>query len=237
MIRDGKKSINAELTQFLDFIEGITVKRSEFSSGFVRKNARQGESSKKSRGLYNNKKMDKRDLGRDRRLEDLVNRIEALFNKIPLQEDGEEDDEEVESSSISLTGKNGVIQSRKGGFRKGPEGIQSKVKKNVKFSEDGNVYYVPRSRNGLVLIEDCDGDDGTNLLNAKEKLDLLRREAEEVEGISCKDNEVDEVAQSDDGDSNDGDGEKGPTYSAPLPVRMETRSDFMDKRKASKLVE
>lgn len=225
MIRDGKKSINLELTRFLDFIDGVTVKR----SGFVRENVRQGESSKKSRGLYNNnKKMD----NRDRKLEDLVNRIEALYNKVPQvqQEDGEED-EEVESPR-----KNVVILSRKGGFRNGgPDGIQAKVKKNVKFSEDGNVYYVPRSRNEPVVI---DGDDITDLLNAKKKLDLLRREAEEV---SKDNNEGDEVAQSDDGEStkssDDDDDERGPTYSAPLPVRMETRPDLMDKRKTSKLVE
>lgn len=226
MIRDGKKSIHVELTRFLDFIDGVTVKR----SGFVRKNVRQGECSKKSRGLYNNnKKMD----NRDRKLEDLVNRIEALYNKVPQaqQEDGEED-EEVESPR-----KNGVILSRKSGFTKG-NGIQAKVKKNVKFAEDGNVYYVPRSRNELVLIEECDGDDITDLLNAKKKLDLLQREAEEV---SKDNNEGDEVAQSDDGDDQESikssDDERGPTYAAPLPVRMETRSDLMDKRKTSKLVE
>lgn len=229
MIRDGKKSINIELTRFLDFIDGVTVKR----SGFVRKNSRQGESSMKSRGLHNNNK----------KIEDLVNRIEALYNKVPqAQQEDTKEDEEVESPRISLNGKNGVIQSRKGGFGKGEiDGIQVKAKKNVKFSEDGNVYYVPRSRNELVLVEECDGDDINDLLNAKKKLDFMRREAEEV----SKDSEGDEVAQSDDGDdqestkssNDDGDDERGPTYLAPLPVRMETRSDLMDKRKTSKLVE
>lgn len=227
MIRDGRKSINIELTRFLDFIDGVTVKR----SGFVRKNSRQGESSMKSRGLYNNNK----------KIEDLVNRIEALYNKVPhAQQEDTEEDEEVESPRISLNGKNGAIQKtrKEGGFGKGEtDGIQVKAKKkNVKFSEDGNVYYVPRSRNELVLVEECDGDDRNDLLNAKKKLEFMGREAEEV----CKDREGDEVTQSDDGDdqestkSSNDDDERGPTYLAPLPVRMETRSDLMDKRKTSK---
>lgn len=237
MIRDGKRAISKELTRFLDLFDGVIVKRSEFSSGFVKKNARTGESSKKSRNLYGSQKMgnaSRPDLGRDKRLEDLVSRIETLYNKVPREEDDEEEDEEP----------SGVPQTRKGGFRRPqPEGIQTKVKKNVKFSEDGNVYYVPRSRHELVLTEDCDSydDRDESLVDQKKLHNILRKEAhEEVGGVSFKDTEDDdddEETQSDDEDDHDDGDQRDPTNSVPLPLKMEIRSDLMDKRKTLKVIE
>lgn len=50
MIRDGKRSINRELINFLDFIDGFCGKMREVSSGVV-KNVRHRENNNKSRVL------------------------------------------------------------------------------------------------------------------------------------------------------------------------------------------
>ncbi|KAL3525871.1 hypothetical protein ACH5RR_014243 [Cinchona calisaya] len=233
MIRDGKMSISRELTVFLDLIERVTVKKSEISPRLVKKNA-----TRKCGGLYNNDAKSSnlggfRNSVRNERLKNLVDRIESLSTKIT-------DDDDVEIPDIS---QNRIARS---GRRN--EGVgAAKVKKSVSFVEDGKVYQVRRSGYGVpVLVGEFDGGDGSDSDGAEGEVedDVLHGKAEEVGRIAFKKTEDDEEDQLRYGQSTESsDGERGPvyelmrnegggfTFSAPLPVKMETRTDMMDKRK------
>ncbi|XP_071913183.1 BAG family molecular chaperone regulator 8, chloroplastic-like [Coffea arabica] len=239
MIRDGKKSISRELTGFLDLIDGVTVKKSEISAKLVTKNA-----PRKCGVLYNEHKSGTfacRNLAKNKRLEDLVDRIDALSTKVPIG-DIAVDEEDLEIPGIS----------RNRAARSGhpSDGLGAKVKKSVSFVENGKVYRIHRKGFEPVPAGDCDssGDESYSVGAEGELKDDIRRKAEEVGEISFKDTLAEEEDESQDVESSkSSDGVEGPgyelrnedggfTFSAPLPMKMETKADIMDRRKGVKIV-
>ncbi|KAL2552258.1 BAG family molecular chaperone regulator 8 [Forsythia ovata] len=181
---------------------------------------------------------------------DLVKRHGGIQSKYD-----EEGDEVIENSGISMIRNQGVFQKRNCGLVKKVGGVQSKGRKSVSFAENGNVYRVYRSSGKPDSNGDCDvsidGDDSID--DERELVDNLCRAVEEI-GVSSKEAEDDdeEKDQSDNGGSSrgsDGDRESrnypgseskhvemgGFVFSAPLPVKMETRGDFLEQRKTVKL--
>ncbi|KAL3526579.1 hypothetical protein ACH5RR_011235 [Cinchona calisaya] len=229
MIRDGKKSICRELNGLLDLIDEIILKKSEISTRLVKKN---NNFIKKSEGLNSDLKR-----GKNKRLEDLVRRIDALYTKVP-----EEEDDHLESTGISIIERNAARRNTTDSLGKKQEvGVEAKVKKSVSFVENGNVYKVHRSR--YQRPEQCGSDDesSSNSVGAKGEGELdeyVRRKVEEVGEISVKETEEDHS----DGESTKScDGEGSPmyesrsedgsfTFPAPLPVKMETRTAVIGKR-------
>lgn len=231
MIRDGKRSISRELTGLLDFIDGFRDKSSVISTRLVKKNV----ISKRTGDLYGDRERGTvrcRDLGKNMRLEDLVSRVDALYDKIPEQ-DGVEG-EIFDCPAIPTVERSSYT----------PTVVQAKAKKSVRFVENGKVYKA--SRNGYQPVSNGESDNGdeSDLVRAKgELVGNYTRKAEEVRGISFEDDDED---PSHDGESiKSSDGEGGHVYnftsedgslafSAPLPVKMDSRTDIMNKRKPAK---
>lgn len=252
MIRDGKSSIRRELNRFLDFVEGFCVDRRVLSSGV---NVRYRGNNVKSGVSNSERKMGNVKCGDLKRvnvekLRGLVERIDKL-----AEEQGEVIKDPNDDSWIR---KHGVSGNRSGGLVKENSGVQPKVKKNVSFVENGKVYRVIRRNHEPFLEEYCDDSiDRDNLVDAERELeDDLCREIEEI-GVSSKeaeDEDDEELRSESEGSLPSSDGEKNSRnypnskgnserkrhdqdasddfiFHAPLPVKMETRGDSVDKRK------
>ncbi|XP_022879077.1 BAG family molecular chaperone regulator 8, chloroplastic [Olea europaea var. sylvestris] len=236
MIRDGKRSLSRELVNFLEFIEGL--KRRELSSRLV-KNVRNGESRVfQCKRIMGNVNVEK--------LKGLVERIEKLSE---YDEEGVELTENSGSGDISMIRNRCVSQNRNGGLMKRGDRVQSKGRKSVTFAENGNVYRVYRSSGKPCLNGDCDVsiNDDDSIDDERELLDDLCREVEEI-GVSSKEAEDDEEEKDLLGNGSDGKNELrnypeseskhieigGFVFSAPLPVKMETRGDLLENRKTVK---
>lgn len=248
MIRDGKSSIRRELNKFLDFIDGFCVERRGLSSGV---NVRCGRNNVKHRVAISERNMRHVQCGNLRsvnveKLRGLVERIDKL---------AEEENEVIETPDV-LAKKHGVSGKKSGGLVKQHCGFQPKVKKSVSFADNGKVYRVLRRNSEPLLVENYDDSiDGDNA--GRDLKNDIGREVEEL-GVSLKDAEDDDdevEARSEDGGSlHSSDGEKDSrsyvrsegnfgskmynqgeadnfAFSAPLPLKMETRADLIDKRK------
>lgn len=231
MIRDGKRSISRELTGLLDFTVGFRDKSSVISTRLVKKNV----ISKRTGDLYGDHERGTvrcRDLGKNKRLEELVSRVDALYDKIPEQDDVE--GEIFECPAIPTIERSSYS----------PTVVQAKAKKSVRLVENGKVYRA--SRNGYQPVSDGDSDNGDESDSVRAKGELVgnyTRKAEEVRGISFKETEDDEE-DLESIKSSDGEGgrhaynftsEDGSlAFSAPLPVKMDSRTDIMNKRKTAK---
>ncbi|KAF7803050.1 BAG family molecular chaperone regulator 8, chloroplastic [Senna tora] len=248
MIRDGKGSISRDLLRFLDSLEGIAVKK-HLRLVKTMKNVRYGQNINKPRVL--NPKHG--NLGHDQRkvLENLKGRVEkisqlcklsandeeqALSERILLvANDDDDDDDDDGGPSIVISRKNGVPTTK----------IQPKVKKSVSFAESGNVSkiycntYEPEQ--SLSEVVTClDGDSSSD--EQEEVLENIRNEVEDVMDSSrgAEDDEeaipgdVGSAHNSSDGERNsrrhpkkDGKNEGKLVFSAPLPLKMETRDELM----------
>ncbi|XP_027082882.2 uncharacterized protein [Coffea arabica] len=177
MIKDGKKSISQELTGFLDLIDGAIVKKFEISAKLVAKNA-----PRKCGGLYNEHKSGTfacRNLAKNKRLEDLVDGIDALFTKVPIGHNVEDkEDLEIPGISLNRTARSGHPS----------DGLGAKVKKSVSFVENGKVYRIHRKMFEPVSVGDCDssGDESYSVGAEGELKDDILRKTEEVGGILQK---------------------------------------------------
>lgn len=238
MIRDGKKSLSRELFNFLEFVEGL--KRRGLSSRLV-KNVRNGDV--KSRGFQGKRMTGNVNV---EKLKVLVERINKLSQ---YDEEGVELIENSGVSDISMTRNQGVFQNRNGGLMKRGDGVQSKGRKSVTFADNGNVYRVYRSTEKPCSNGDCDIsiNEDDSIDDERELPENLCREVEEI-GVSSKEAEDDEEEK--DLLENGSGGEKelrnypeseskqvemgGFVFSAPLPVKMETRGDFLENRKTVK---
>ncbi|KAL3844620.1 hypothetical protein ACJIZ3_002023 [Penstemon smallii] len=247
MVRDGKSSISREINKFLDFIGGFLVERRELSS---RVNVRYGRNNMKYRVLGNERKMGNVKYGGLERVNE--DKLKGLLKKIDKLEDvlEEEESEVIESPVIRKHIVNGGLAKLHGR-------VQPTVKKSVSFADDGKVYKFLRKNREPFLDEDC-GDDifKDDLVGARELGGDLCLEVEEI-GVSPKEPEDDddeEESHSEDGGSKaSSEGEKDfrsyPisegnlvrmrhnqgendtfVFSAPLPVKMETRADLIEKR-------
>ncbi|KAI5340853.1 PREDICTED: BAG family molecular chaperone [Prunus dulcis] len=254
IVRDGKRSISRDLVRFMEFIDGVVMKRHGLSLKAV-KNARFGQNVNKSRVLPT--KCD--DLGRDQReiIGKLRDRIEKIRGFARVSENDEEDVElegfqhvsDEDEENLMTRFKNGVLVKR--------HGLQPKVKKNVSFAENGNVYRV--FSNSDAPVSSGDGSDSSD--DHGELVENLRSEVEDVKGFAQETEDDDEAHTENDGSPQASDGERNPRarmtqrrediyetkvhdlgrngyllFSAPLPVKMESKADIIKRNKAVKLV-
>ncbi|ONI19084.1 hypothetical protein PRUPE_3G257800 [Prunus persica] len=254
IVRDGKRSISRDLVRFMEFIDGVVMKRHGLSLKAV-KNARFGQNVNKSRVLPT--KCD--DLGRDQRemIGKLRDRIEKIRGFARVSENDEEDVElegfqhvsDEDEENLMTRFKNGVLVKR--------HGLQPKVKKNVSFAENGNVYRV--FSNSDEPVSSGDGSDSSD--DHGELVENLRSEVEDVKGFAQETEDDDEAHTENDGSPQASDGERNPRarmtqrrediyetkvhdlgrngyllFSAPLPVKMESKADIIKRNKAVKLV-
>ncbi|XP_068336251.1 BAG family molecular chaperone regulator 8, chloroplastic [Pyrus communis] len=256
IVRDGKRSISRDLVRFLEFIDGVVMKRHGLSLKAV-KNVRSGQNVNKPRVLP---AKCGRDVGWDQRekIENLRDRIEKIRGFARIAENDEEDvelegfqhDSDEDEENLRLRFKNGVLVKRRG--------LQPKVKKNVSFAENGNVYRV--FSNSDEPVSGWDGSDSSD--DHGELVENPCGEVEEVKGIAQETEEDDEEAHTENGESPQAssDGEINPgarmtprredmyetrgrdqgqneylLFSAPLPVKMESKADTIKRNNAVKL--
>lgn len=254
MIRDGKRSISRDLVRFLELIDEVAVKRHGLSLKTVKNVSFGYPNVNKSRVLATKI----RSLGEQREmLEKLRARVENISGFSRVSQNDEEDvelegfqqasDNDEENPRIVISRKTGQIRN---GVLVKRNGVQSRVKKSVSFAENGNMYRVfsnshepISSGDGTCLDESVSSDDQGELL------EILCSEAEEVKGFP-QGTEDDEEAHLENGaslETSDGeinyeirghnqDHNSVYAFSAPLPVKMESKADLMKRRKAVKIV-
>lgn len=257
MIRDGKRSISNDLIKFLEFVDGFAVKRLEISCKAAKNVGFVGNSSK-SRVL----KPSCVELGRDQAdaINKLRDRIENIhgFSRIIKSEDEDVElegfhqlinDEEEENHRVS--------RIKNGGLMKKQVLAQPRVKKSVTFAENGNVYAVFGNGNssgsissgdGSLTDESVSGDDSGQGTEVEEIRGLPNEtedeENEEENGESSQSNNwgrnLTRILRSEGRNEINGDycnvEDEQFVFSAPVPVKMESRADLMKKRKAVKIV-
>ncbi|KAM7280578.1 hypothetical protein ACFE04_007712 [Oxalis oulophora] len=225
MIRDGKRSISRDLVKFLDFIDGIAVKRQEVSYRVVKNatsfrkgddsNARVlrskcGDSSGNRRGLggNGNGKGNERDLGGKRRqvIENLRDRVQKI-NEFSRAFDNDEEsvelegfhqvicDDEDQNTFDSGNDKGGSRNVRNGIVAK-KHGGQGQVKKSVSFAKNGNVYKIFAS---------------TNSDSSEELLEEEKLSNEDDSKVSEAEEEEEELHSEDGGSSQSSDAGRSPT--------------------------
>lgn len=183
MIRDGKRSINRELINFLDFIDGFCGKRKEVSSG-VMKNVRYRKNNNKSRVLQGDGKMSNVDCGivgsvNVEKLRGLVEKIEKLSTMFDVKE-----------GKVIENPRHGILQNRSG-YLKQHGGSQAKAKKNVSFAENGNIYRTLKRIQDSVSNADAFIDGDVSVGVETELKDCPHRKLEEV-GVTSKEAEDDD---------------------------------------------
>ncbi|KAK9049045.1 hypothetical protein SSX86_031988 [Deinandra increscens subsp. villosa] len=218
MIRDGKRAISRELIRFMEVIDEMCVE----SQVITVKNVRFGKNSKKSGSGV---------LGYDERK--LLERLKNHRKNV---------DEVDESFDVEIPRKDGVPRIRIGDLShltKSQSKSQPKVKKNVRFDEDGNVYRLIKSKHNQVSSDGSDGSNGDE--EEVEEIGVFSKEAEVEEDDSSeisenemdprknlrtrihhttKKNQPDEEVDVDDEDEEDGEDDTF-VFSAPLPAKME----------------
>ncbi|PIN10008.1 hypothetical protein CDL12_17399 [Handroanthus impetiginosus] len=250
MIRDGKRSIRKELNKFLDFIDGFCVEKRGFSGGVIlrRMNNDVNYRVAKSETRVDNVKCGNMKSANMEKLRGLVERLDKLAEEL------DEEESEIIKSPDVFKKKNGFLGKKFGGSMKQLRGVQPKVKKSVSFVENGKVHKVLRRNTGPVFDEnDDESSDTGGLVEVRRDLeDDLCREVEEIRVGSKEGEDDDELeAHSENGRSSDGEkdsraylrseerkmydqGEDDDfTFSAPLPLKMETRAELIDKRMKS----
>ncbi|KAL2532038.1 BAG family molecular chaperone regulator 8 [Abeliophyllum distichum] len=251
MIRDGKSSVSRELINFLELVDGL--KRRGLSSRLVKnaRNGENNVKFRVLQANYDEEVVEA--IGKSGGSPISMLRNQGVFQNrngdlvkrhggIQYEYD-EEGDEVIENSGISMIRNPGVFQKRNCGLVKKGGGVQSKGRKSVSFAENGNVYRVYRSSGKPDSNGDCDVsiDGGDSIDDERELVDNMCRAVEEI-GVSSKEAEDDdeEKDQSDNGGSSRGSDDDresrnypgseskhvemgGFVFSAPLPVKMETR--------------
>ena len=249
MIRDGKRSVTRELVQFLDFIDGVSARRHRLRNK-PSWNTRTGQNASKSRVLTGRVDSNCRDSGADRRemMEKLRDRVEKIRGFSRVLEKDEEDVElegfqhlsdDEENPSISIIEKGRVSEARKGILVKRKE-LQPRVKKNVSFAKNGNLFSVSGSTHEPVSAED-DPELVENLSGELQK---------EIGGDDDDDDGGDTESR---GSSQTSDIERNPisylgtedghevehgnfVFAAPLPLKMESRTDLRKKIKGINII-
>ncbi|PON40781.1 BAG family molecular chaperone regulator [Parasponia andersonii] len=260
MVRDGKRSISRDLVRFLEFIDGVAVKRYELSVK-ARKKVMYGRNSDKSRVNLSRNCLD---LGGDQR--EIIGKMRERVEKIKgysriLENDDDEDvefegfqhvsdgDNEVENPVVVISGKNGRIRN---GVLVNRSGDQPRVKKSVSFAENGNLFKVFSNSNEAISNE----DDSTTTISSDDHGELgedIGAEVEEIKSFSLgtEDGDQEEGDVVNGGASQTSNGEKNPrtrctlrregnykikghngefVFSAPLPVQMEDKADLLKRK-------
>ncbi|KAK6255944.1 hypothetical protein QQP08_012535 [Theobroma cacao] len=254
MIRDGKRSVRRDLVRFLEYIDGLALKRHKHLYKYA-KNVTVSGNGSKARVLRSNS---------GETMKKLRKRVEKLA-RFSGNEEGDEDDDvelegfhqaidEGENPRISTNGKVGVCvtQNRNGGVLVKRQGSQPRVKKTVSFAENGNVYRIISSGNevsscgdGSLTDESVSSDDhGEIVENLCKESGVLAENEEEVnldneESLQSSDAEkntrknymIRQARSEIEGDYQIQDGDF--VFSAPLPVKMESKADLMKKMKGT----
>ncbi|ESR44464.1 hypothetical protein CICLE_v10011685mg [Citrus x clementina] len=260
MIRDGKRSVSKDLIKFLEFVDGFVAKRHEISTKAA-KNVRFVGNSIKPRNFRTNGGYLSGDQAEVMsKVRDRIEKIHAFSRVIKSEDEDVElesfheviDDDDEEENPRVYRSKNGVLVKRY-------VVAQPKVKKNVTFAENGNVYRFIDNGNGKsngsissgdgTLTDESASSDGNGQgIEVKEINDLPKETEDEKElyfenGVSMQSSDGErnprrsmkaEGRNEIDGDYKDEDGQF--VFSAPVPVKMESRADLMKKRKALKIV-
>ncbi|KAL2240364.1 BAG family molecular chaperone regulator 8, chloroplastic [Sesamum indicum] len=251
MIRDGRSSIRRELNKFLDSIDGFCLERRVLSSGvnvrYDRNNVKHSVANGE-RNMGNVQCGDLRSVDVEK-LRGLVERIDRLAEELD-----EVESEVIESPSV-LAKQHGVSGNKCGGLVRQHSGVQPKVKKSVSFADNGKVYRVFRRNSEPFLVESyddsIDGDSaGRDLKNdfdgEVEEFGVQLKEAEDDDEVEAhtesggslhssdgeKDSRIYLRSEGNSGSKMYNQGEADDfTFSAPLPLKMESRTDLIDKRK------
>ncbi|KAJ4974559.1 hypothetical protein NE237_007733 [Protea cynaroides] len=248
MIRDGKKSVSRDLVRFLEFVDGLSVKKRELSSK-VTKSLRLAENSNKSRVCIRS-----RDPPMGAYQRDLSGEQRELLEKLSSRSQGISDDNEERHVMLEAfhqisddeddpkrSPDNGAILMKRRAFG-------SKAKKSVSFAQNGNLIRVFEGAHGSFLGGHESGIDERFPDDDQREL-VESREVEEIGEFSsvADDNEEEEEAYMErkglhlvtDGDRNPRFLQREVNYgkrvqrqvqtgesafSPPLPVQMELRS-------------
>ncbi|CAK7323018.1 unnamed protein product [Dovyalis caffra] len=266
MIRDGKRSVTRDLVRFLEFIDGFAVKRHELSYKSARNvrflgnsNRARNLNAKNGNGGYGNLSENQKEI-----VEKLRKRVEKISGFSRVCENDQEDvelegfqqfivdDEGEVNRKVSVNRKHDILLKKRGG--------QPRVKKTVSFNENGNVYRVISDTDDSVLNGDgsfTDGSDSSD--DSGEAVEGHFAEGEERKGFSKGAENDEEALLKNGGSAQSSDSERNPrrnlrnggdfesngycldqngslVFSAPVPVKMESRADLMKKRKAVKIV-
>ncbi|XP_057436070.1 BAG family molecular chaperone regulator 8, chloroplastic [Lotus japonicus] len=249
MILDGKRSISRDLVQFLDSIEEVAMKKHLHCVKAV-KNPRYGRKVQKPKnvGDEEKRKLLQNLRGRVERISKLCNNPSANGEDLEPDEGiyDHEDEDEDGVTNVLMSRRSEVSANKNGGFVQRQGVVQPRVKKSVRFAENGNTYEV---YNSSTCEPDLNGD-----VTCSEGSSSGDDQVEVLENVSCA---VEDVLDSSQGAENDDsvgsphssdDGEKLSRkglrnggriivkeqvqghqeqllFSAPLPLKMENRTD------------
>jgi len=232
MVKGSKKSLSRDLVQFWDRIDNLSVKRNGGLPLKTKKNTRLGQNVSKSR--VSNPKL-KNSENQKETIEKLKSRIEKICERSKIFEnDGRDldlkrfhhvhdDDEEEEDESPRIHVKNSD-QTGDQNLGKGHE-IQPRVKKSVRFAENGSLFRVLDEDYGVL-------DEG----DERDERDERRGDSgdEVVEDIFNEADGDNGSSEMSDGERNPGrkmsSGNGGSSFSAPLPMKMENKADLIMKK-------
>lgn len=256
MIRDGKKSITRDLVRFLEFMDGVAVKRKGLSIKAM-KNDRFGKNGDKSRALLGSK-CGNLDVDQRAIIGKLRDRVEKIRGFARVSDNDDEhvelegfqhfsnDDEEEECAQVVINGKSGRI--RNGVLMKRHE-VQPRVKKTVSFLEDGNLFKVSTNTRESVLNGDGTylDDSGGSSDDHEELVEKICSEVEEIKSFSQSTEDDEEEHEEKGGFLQTSEGESIPkstrierretrgnfqndkrhfVFTPPLPVQMEAKADL-----------
>ncbi|XP_044467512.1 BAG family molecular chaperone regulator 8, chloroplastic [Mangifera indica] len=260
MIRDRKRSISRDLDKFLEFVDAFAV-RNEISCRGSKNVKLVRNDTVKSRFLRSNGG----DFSKDQVniMKKLGDRAEMTpgYSRVYKTEDEDVElegfhqfiDEEKQENHRVYGNKNGVLVKKH-------VVSQPKVKKSVSFAENGNVYRIFSNGNTHEPNPSRDGTSTDESVSSDDNGTILENICPEVEGKGLYEVTEDgvEVYLENGGSLQSSDEERNPrrslrsedtdeivgdcigqdghfVFSAPLPVKMESRADLM-KRKAVKIV-
>ncbi|KAA0039443.1 BAG family molecular chaperone regulator 8 [Cucumis melo var. makuwa] len=236
MVKDSKKNLIRDLVQFLERIDNFAVKK---RNGLP--NLRSGQNVSKFRVPSNPKH--KCCENQKETIEKLKNRVEKICERSRILENNvkEEEEELEESPRITIKENN---QTRNRNLVKNHQILQPRVKKSVRFAENGDLSRVLGSKNphedyGVMDERDSSDELVEDTCNEAMEIKESSEEAEDdEEGHGDGDGESPEVS---DGERNRRrkmmTGNNGVSaFTAPLPLKMENKADLMNNRKSLKIL-
>ncbi|MBA0683276.1 hypothetical protein Goari_024945 [Gossypium aridum] len=221
MIRDGKRSVSKDLIQFLEYVDGLVLKRHKL----LYKNAKNirvlGNGSSKPKVLRSKS---------GEVMEKLRDRVEKLERFSTIEEGNDVVELEGFHQGIDEAENKNKNKNKNSELLLKRQGIQPKVKKTVSFAENGNVYRiisngdeVSSSGDGSLTDESVSSDErGDTMENLVKESEDLVENLEEAMNLNkqARSNGVEDYQiQGDDF-----------VFCAPLPVKMESKADLMKKR-------
>ncbi|CAJ2669070.1 unnamed protein product [Trifolium pratense] len=233
-IVDGKRSISRDLVQFLDSIEEVAAKKRIHYVKAV-KSSRSGQKVQRPRnsdGDDEKKKLLKNLRGRVEKISKLCEAYgddeEAFEAEDGVHDNGDDYDDHDDGVTDVLIGRRD--RNKNGVFFKRQE-IQPRVKKSVRFAENGNVCEVYSTRTCESDGSSSNDDRGEVLENRKfvvvDVVDSSQGVEDDEEALV--EDSGGSTRSSDDGDVVKEQHQEKLLFSAPLPLKMENRTDLKSK--------